>query len=107
MHPGGFVVLSVGVVVAALGSPDLVAVRQHRNALRERERGDEVAHDAKAHVEDLWIVRLALYTPIAADVVVVAVAILLAVGLVVLLLVAHEVVERVPVVRRHEVDARI
>ena len=78
MHPGDLVVLRVRVVVAHLRAPDLVAVRQHRHALRERERRDEVAHDAEAHVEDACrIVRLALDAPVAADVVVVAVAIAL------------------------------
>ena len=48
-----------------------------------------------------------LDAPVATHVVVVAVAILFAIRLVVLLLIADEVVERVAIVRRDEVDARV
>src|SRR5262249_26437621 len=36
VEPGGFVVLTVGVVVAALGSPDLVSSKQHRHSERQK-----------------------------------------------------------------------
>ena len=107
VDPRDLVVLRVRVVVAVLRPRDLVAMRQHRHALGEGERRDEVAHHPKARVENSLIGRVALDAPVAADVVVVAVAIVLAVRLVVLLLVAHEVVQRVAVVRRDEVDARV
>ena len=42
--PGDLVVLAPGVVVAALGAAQLVAAEQHRHALREEQRREEVAH---------------------------------------------------------------
>src|SRR5262249_24477629 len=82
-------------------------VGQHRDALREREGGDEVAHLPEAVLENRLVIRLAFRTPIPADVVVVTVAVLLPVRFVVLLVVADEIVQRVAVVRRDEIDTRV
>ena len=60
VHPGELVVLAVGVVVAALGPADLVAGQQHRHALRDEERGEEVAHLPLAQRVDRRVVGLAL-----------------------------------------------
>src|SRR4029078_5814272 len=68
---------------------------------------DEIAHHLKALVEDRFVLRLALDAPVPADVVVVTVAILLAVRFVVLLLVTHQIVQRVAVVRRDEIHAGV
>jgi hypothetical protein len=43
VEPRELVVLAPGVVVAALRAPDLVAAEQHRDALREQQRREEVA----------------------------------------------------------------
>ena len=43
VEPGHFVVLAVAVVVAALRAPDLVAAEEHRHALGEEQRRQEVA----------------------------------------------------------------
>src|SRR5215467_6747596 len=107
VHPARLVVLRVRVVVSLLRARDLVAVREHRDSLREGERRDEIAHLAVPVVEDCRVRRLSLDTPIATDVVVAAVPIVFAIRLVVFLLIADEVVQRVAVVRRDEVDARV
>ena len=44
VHPRDLGVLAVDVVVAALGAADLVAVRDHRRALRHHQRAHDVAH---------------------------------------------------------------
>src|SRR5512143_1191727 len=107
MYPCDLVVLRVRVVVPVLGASNLVAVRQHRNALRERQRGDEAPNDAEAPLDDRLVVGVTFDAPIAANVVVGAVAVVLAVRLVVLPLVAHEIVKRESIVRRDEVDAGV
>ena len=43
VDPADFVVLAVGVVVAALRAAELVAAEQQRHALRQQQRGQEVA----------------------------------------------------------------
>src|SRR5207253_9636246 len=53
--PGQLVVLVVGIVVAVLGAADLVATLDHREALREEERRQEVALLASAQVEDALV----------------------------------------------------
>ena len=106
-EPADLVVLRVAVVVAALGAADLVAAEQHRHALAEEQRGEEVALLLLAGLDDRLLIGLALDAEVHALVVVVAVAVVLAVGLVVLRLVADEVVEGEAVVGGDEVDAGV
>jgi hypothetical protein len=105
VEPGNLVVLAVAVVVPALASSDLVAAEQHRHALGEEQRGEEVPLLSGAELPDLGIVARTLRAAVPRAVVVRAVAILLEVRFVVLLVVRDQVVEREPVVRRDEVDA--
>ena len=60
VEPGDLVVLALGVVVAALRAPDLVAAEQHRHALREQQRREQVALLPRAQRDDLRIVGRAL-----------------------------------------------
>ncbi len=106
VDPADLVVLTVRVVVPALRAPHLVAREEHRGALREEERREQVAPLAGAEREDARVRRRALDAAVPPALVVVAVAVLLAVRLVVLRLVGHEVVQRRAVVRGDEVDAR-
>ena len=87
--PGELVVLAPGVVVAVLRAAELVAAEQHRHALGEEQRGEEVALLAPAQRVDLGVVGLALDAAVPRAVVVGAVAVVLAVGLVVLLVVGR------------------
>src|SRR3546814_2540024 len=50
------VVLRVGIVVAVLGVPELVAGEDHRGSLRQQQRRHEVAFLALAQPDDLRIV---------------------------------------------------
>ncbi len=105
VHPADLGVLGVGVVVAALGAAHLVAVRQHRHALAEQQGGQEVALLAGPVGQDLRVVGRALDAVVPGPVVALAVVVVLAVGLVVLLVVRHEVAQREAVVGDDEVDA--
>src|SRR5262249_8972083 len=84
VEPADLVVLAIGVVVAALRPPQLVAAQQHRPSRGEEERGQEVAHLPLAQRDDLRIVGRALDAVVPAAVVVASVPVLLAVRLVVL-----------------------
>ena len=106
VHPGDLGVLAVDVVVAPLGAPDLVAVRDHRGALRDHQRAHDVAHLLGAQRQDIRVVGRALHPAVPRPVVAFAVAVVLAVGLVVLLVVRHQVGQREAVVTGDEVDAR-
>src|SRR5689334_9137835 len=86
--PADLVVLAIGVVVAGLRVADLVAGKEQRNALRQHKAGQHVLAQLPAQAENGRIVGRALDTAIVAVVVVGAVAIVLAIGLVVLLVVA-------------------
>ena len=67
----------------------LVAGEDERNALRQQQAGELVLAQLPAQLQDLRIVGRAFVAAIGAEVVVRAVAIVLAVGLVVLLIVAN------------------
>ncbi len=106
VEPADFVVLAIGVVVAVLGAPDLVAHQDHRRTQRQEGDGEEVldlpiaelprspGHRSALRPRSCWT-----------EVVVGAVPVVLAVGLVVLGVVGDQIVEREPVVAGHEVDA--
>ncbi len=104
VHPRDLVVLDVGVVVAALGAAPLVAGGQHRDAVGQAQGRDQVGGLPAAQREDRRVVGLALLATVPGPVVVGAVTVALAVGLVVLAVVRHQVAQREPVVGGHEVD---
>ena len=105
--PGHLVVLAVAVVVAVLRAPDLVAAEQHRHALRQQQRREEVALLARAQRETRACLVGALDAAVPGAVVAFAVAVVLAVRLVVLVVVRHQVAQREAVVRGDEVDAGV
>src|SRR6185436_9638752 len=74
---------------------------------RHQQRGDEVAALPRAQIEHALIRRVPFDAAVPAQVVVLAVGVLLAVSLVVLAVVADEVGQREAVVRGDEVDARV
>ncbi|CDK01815.1 hypothetical protein MIC448_90005 [Microbacterium sp. C448] len=104
VHPGQLVVLGVPVVVAQLRAAELVAVQKHGHALREHERRDEVPLLPGAHGEHLRVVGRPLDPEIVGAVVRLPVVVVLAVGVVVLVVIAHEITEREAVVGGDEVD---
>ena len=104
VDPGDLVVLAVGVVVALLGAADLVAREQHRHALGQQQRGQEVALLPGPQREDRRVVGRALGAAVPGPVVVAAVPVVLAVGLVVLVVVGDQVLQGEAVVGGDEVD---
>ena len=89
VEPGHLVVLRIGVVVAVLGAAELVAGRQH-DRCRARQTASTAARGGRAvrRVDDRGIGGVALDAVVPRQVLVVAVAVVLAIGLVVLALVA-------------------
>src|SRR5665647_3979805 len=87
VDPRELVVLAVDVVVAALGSTDLVAMGDHRDTLAEQKRGEEVALLLPAQGVDGGVVGFALCPAVPGPVVALAVVVGLSVGIVVLVVV--------------------
>ena len=87
VDPTGFVVLAIGVVVAALCVTDFVAHQDHRHAQREQGNREEVFYLAIAELLHSRIVARAFDSAIPAPVVVRAVAVFLAVRIVVLVVI--------------------
>src|SRR5262249_19433719 len=105
IDPADLIVLAVGIVVAVLRIADLVAGEQQRRTLREQEAGELVLPQLAAQRDDIGIVGRALDAAIVAVIVVGAVAIVLAIGLVVLLVVAEEIHQRETVMHGDVIDA--
>ena len=103
--PADLVVLAIGVVVADLRVADFVAGEHQRRALRQQQAGELVLPQLAAQRDDVGIVGRAFMAAIVAVVVVGAVAIVLAIGLVVLLVVAEEIGQRETVMDGDVVDA--
>ena len=95
VQPADLVVLAVGIVVALLAAPHLVAHQQHRRAQRQHGDGQQVAHLALAQRQHRRVGGGAFDAAVPAAVVVVAVAVAFAVGLVVAFVVADQVRQRV------------
>ena len=105
VEPARFVVLAVGIVVAALRAPDFVAHEKQRRADGEQRERDEVLHLAVAQALDRDVVARPFHAAVPAQIEVVPVAVAFAVRLVVLAIVRHEIVQREAVVAGYEVDA--
>ena len=107
IDPARLIVLAIGVVVAALGAAKLVAGRQHRDSQREQQRRDEIAFLAKAQGSYRGIVTVAFQAAIPTEILIAAVGVLLAIGPIVFLGVAHRILKGETVMRRNEIDAVI
>src|SRR6516164_3394734 len=79
----------------------------HRDTLREHQRREKVSFLPLAKRIDPRIVARTFGTGVPAQVVVLAVSVLFAVGLVVLFVVADEIVQGEPVMDGDEIDARV
>src|SRR2546430_6748870 len=75
VKPTGLVVLAISVVVTLLGAPYFVAHQNHRQTQREYRHGQKVLHLPVSQLLDGRIIGGALDTPIAASVVVRAIAV--------------------------------
>src|SRR5271163_3007937 len=107
IQPRDLIVLTIGIVVAPLRAAEFVASENHRRSLRQQQRGHHVAYLTRAKSIDAFVVRLALDAAIPGMVVGTAVSVVFTVRRVVLLVIGDYVVQREPIVRRDEVDARI
>src|SRR5262245_11767640 len=107
VKPSCLVVLTIGVVVALLRAPAFIAGEQHWHTLADHQRGQKVLDLPDAEIIDLLALGWTLDAVVIAVVVIVAVAVPFAVGLIVFLLVADEIVQRETIVRRDEVDAAV
>ena len=104
VDPGQRVVLAVGVVVAILSAAEFITAEQHRHALGEEEGGQQVAFLPLPERQYRWVLRGAFDPAVPGPVVIAAVTVVLAVGLVVLGVVRDQVVQGESVVGGDEVD---
>ena len=92
VDPADFAVLAIGVVVAVLSASELVPGDDHRRALGQQQGGEEVAHLAQAQRVDLGVVGRAFDTVVPGQIVIAAVLVVFVIGLVVFVVVRHQVV---------------
>src|SRR5215831_16894912 len=105
VKPADLVVKTVTMVVAKLGAPHFVAHYNHGNSQREHGDCQKILYLSISQLFYRAIVRGPFDATVPASVVVRAVAVVLAIGLVVLLVIRDKVVESEAIVTCHEIDA--
>ena len=105
VEPADIGVLAVSVIVASLGSAHLIAHEKHRRAGGQKLQCEEVLDLTIAQRLDFRIVGRPLRTAVPAQIIIGAIAVALAVGLVVLPVVGDQIVEREAIMAGHEIDA--
>ena len=104
VEPAELGVLAVRVVVALLAVAEFVPAQQHRCAVGEQQRRQHRALDACSQRRDGCIIGRPFDAAVLAGIVVAAVAILLAIGFVVLLVVADPILQCKAIVRGDEIQ---
>ena len=104
IEPADHVILAIGVVVAGLCSPHLVAHNEHRDTEGQEGDSQEVLHLLISEPLNRRFVSRTLATAIPAAVVVRTIAIALTIRLVVFSVVRYEIVEREAVMTGNEID---
>ena len=107
VQPAHTIVLAIRIVVAVLGMADVVAGQQHRRALRKKQRRQQSPLQRGAQCQHVGVVGGPFDAAIPAQVVLVTVAVVLAIGVIVLVVVADQVVQGKTVVRRQKIDAGV
>jgi len=105
IKPGELVVLTPGVVIATLGPPDFVAGQQHWDPSTDHQDRNEVLCLTATKGDHGGILRLAFNPAVPAQVVVGAVTVIFAIGLIVLMVVANKVAKSETVVASDEINA--
>src|SRR6266576_2154744 len=103
VDPGQLVVLTEPVVVALLGAADLIPMGDHRHALGQQQRREEITLLARPQCAYLGIVGWSFVPAVPRPVVALAVPVVFAVGLVVLLVVGDKILQREAVMGGDEV----
>ena len=106
IEPTDVVVLAVGVVVALLGTPELIAAEQQRHPEGEQQSGEHGSRLSCPQRENVRIGTWPFRSTVPRSVVAGTVAVVLAIGLVVFVVVGHEITQGETVVDRDEVDRR-
>ena len=104
-HPGNGIVLTIRIVVAHLGMGELVSGNQHRRAKRQKQRCQHGAGTVIAVVPNGTVCGFAFLTGIPAPVGIRAVAVVFAVGLVMLMIVTDQITQAKTIMRRYKINA--
>src|SRR5260370_31092084 len=105
IEPANLVILAISIVVSLLRPPDLISAQEHRNASREEQNRRKILDLQLAQRLNVGIVRCSLDATIPAQIIVDAIPVILAVGLVVLVIVGNQVIQGEAIVTGDEIDA--
>ena len=105
--PARFIVLAIGVVVASLRAAKFVAAEQHRNSPRNEQSQQEVLDLAFSQSLDPSVRRRAFEAVVLTEVGVGPVTIVFSILLIVLVAIAHQIVQSEAVMAGNEIDAAL
>ncbi len=104
IEPRNFIILTVGIVVATLSPTNLISHNNHGYTLAHEERSHHVLDLSLANLLNRFLSCGTFNSVVVTHIVVVAITIPLAIGLIVLVFVADQVIEGKTIVRRDKID---
>ena len=104
IQPTDFIVLAISIVVTVLSPSELVTSNKHWHALAKHQRGDHVFDLSQPQRVNDRLIGWTFDAKVLTEVIIIAVAIVFAVGQIVFFLVANQVTQRKTIVRRDEVN---
>ena len=97
--------MAIGIVIAHLAVQELVACKQHRNALAKQQNRKDILCLLFSELQDAVVFGFALHTTIEAVVFIAAVQVVFAIGQIMFFVVAEQVMQRKTVMAGYEIDA--
>ena len=94
VHPAEIAVLAVTIVVPHLTAAEFVAGQQHGRSVRQEERGEQVAFLSLSGEVDTLVLGRSFHAVIEAAIVAVTVLIVLLIGIIMLVVIGNEIVQR-------------
>ena len=102
--PAGSIILTVGIIVSALGIAEFIAVIDHGNTLTQQHHQKGIFDLAFPHLADGNLTGRAFHTAVPGIIIAASVLIAFAIGLVMFIIVAHQVIHGKSVLADHVID---
>ena len=107
VNPANLIVLAIGIIIAFLGSVELISTQNHRHSLTQEQSCHVIFHMLKALEIDHLIVAGTFMTKIHRIIVILSVAVVLAVILIMLLIVGDQVIQGKTIMGSDKVDTMV
>ena len=104
MEPAQRIILAVRIIIALLRTPHLIAHQQHGNTLRQGQHAQKIALLNQSGMQDRELIAGPFHTVITTVIIMTPVTIILTVGVVMLVLIAHQVLKGETIMSSDKID---